>query len=180
MSRARHRLKDAAVLSAFLVIAAVVASSLRQSEARTMSHPLDYDRAIDLDAEDLAEAGIGEAYERLRPEFQKHVREPARVEESIDDETPRYSVKCGTKEFTIYGPEVEGDTWGRATFVFFTLVNEQLADSEYRFYAINGGNDLLGIFLTPAQAQAAQRALPNKRDWPYLPDDRPPWFGQHH
>src|SRR5262245_6831909 len=145
MSRARHKLKAAVVLSAFLVIAGLVASSPRQSEGRTVPHALDYDRAIDLDAEDLAETGIGEAYDRLRPELQKHVREPARVEESIDDETPRYSVKCGAKEFIIYGPEVhgdEGDTWGRATFVFFMLVNDQLADSEHRFYAINGGNDL--------------------------------------
>jgi hypothetical protein len=55
-----------------------------------------------------------------------------------------------------------------------------LANSEYRFYAINGGNDLGGMFLMPAQAQAAQKALPNKRDWPYLPEDVPPWYGQYH
>jgi hypothetical protein len=63
---------------------------------------------------------------------------------------------------------------------FFTIVNDQLARSHYRFYAINGGNDLFGVFLTPTLAEAAQKTLPNKSDWPYLPKDEPPWFGQYH
>jgi hypothetical protein len=145
-----------------------------------MSFTLDYDRWIPLDAESLAEAGIDEAYESLLPELRKYVQQPARIEELIDDDTPRYSVKCGAREFVIYGPEVEGYSWGRATTAFFTIVNDQLANSEYRFYAINGGNDLGGMFLTPAQARAAQETLPNNRDWPYLPEDVPPWYGQYH
>ncbi len=148
-----------------------------------MSFTLDYNRWIHLDAESLAETGIGQAYESLVPELRKYVRQPTPVEESIDDNTPRYAVKCGAREFVIYGPEVNGEpasSWGRATVAFFTIINDQLANSEYRFYAINGGNDLGGMFLTPAQARAAQGALPNKTDWPYLPEDMPPWYGQYH
>jgi hypothetical protein len=87
------------------------------------------------------------------------------------------------KEFVIYAPELHDgglDSWGRATAAFFTIVNDQLANSEYRFFAINGGNDLGGIFLTPSQAAAAQQALPNKTDWPYLPKLEPDWYGQYH
>jgi hypothetical protein len=62
----------------------------------------------------------------------------------------------------------------------FTIVNDQLATSEYRFYAINGGNDLGGMFLTPAQAAAAQKTLPNRTDWPYFPRDEADWYGQYH
>src|SRR5262245_56982129 len=134
-----------------------------------MSFTLDYDQLIPLDAESLAETGIGEAYESLLPELRKYVQQPTRVEESIDDDMPRYSVKCGAREFVIFGPEVDGEagnSWGRATVAFFAIVNDQLANSEHRFYAINGGNELGGMFLTPAQSRAAQEALPDKRDWP--------------
>ena len=136
-----------------------------------------------LDAEDLAEAGIREAYESLLPEIRKYVPKPAEVEEVIDHDAGRYAVKSGAREFVIYGPELHdevSDSWGRATVAFFTIVNDQLADSQYRFYAINGGNDLGGMFLTMSQAEAAQKALPNKSDWPYLPKDEPEWFGQYH
>jgi len=145
-----------------------------------MTNMLDYDRLIHLDAEELAETGIGEAYQALQPELRKYLPEPATIEELTDHDAPRYSVKCRDREFVIYEPGDEEESWGRATFAFFTLINDQLVSSEYRLYAINGGNDLGGMFLTEAQARAAQKALRNKGDWPYLPDNRPPWYGQHH
>ena len=144
---------------------------------------LDYDQLILLDAEDLAEAGIREAYESLLPQLRKYVPQPAHVEEVLDNDAGRYAVKSGTREFVIYAPDLDdkgGESWGRATVAFFTIVNDQLANSQYRFYAINGGNDLGGMFLMPPQAAAAQRALPNKTDWPYLPKDEPDWYGQYH
>jgi hypothetical protein len=144
---------------------------------------LNYDRWVHLDAEDLAETGIAEAYERLLPELRQYVSNPARVEEVIDNDTPIYSVRCGGNEYAIYGldlDEEEDGSWGRATVAFFDIINEQLAGTEYRFYAINGGNDLGGMFLTPAQAHESRAALPRPQDWPYLPTDLPPWYGQHH
>ena len=148
-----------------------------------MAFTLDYDLWIILDAEDLAETGIGEAYEGLLPELRKYVPQPAHVEEVIDNDTTVYSVRCVGREHAIYGPDLDeenGGSWGRATVVFFSIVNEQLAGTAYRFYAINGGNDLGGMFLTPAQALDARGALPNRRDWPYLPTAEPPWYGQYH
>jgi hypothetical protein len=149
-----------------------------------MSFELDYEQWISLDAENLAETGIAPAYESLLPELRKYVRQAAPVEERIDDDAPRYSVKCGAREFVIYGPELEDEpgsnSWGRATYAFFAIVNDQLANSAYRFYAINSGNDLGGMFLTSEQATAARKGLPRKLDWPYLPTDEPPWYGQYH
>lgn len=148
-----------------------------------MSDALDYDQWLHLDAENLAEAGIREAYESLLPELRKYVPQPAEIEEVIDNKAGRYAVKSGAKEFVIYAPDLHddgGESWGRATVAFFTIVNDQLASSQHRFYAINGGNDLGGMFLTQEEAAAAQKAIPNKTYWPYFPKDEPDWYGQYH
>ncbi len=147
-----------------------------------MGFVIDYDDAIHLDAEALAEAGIAEAYERLLTRLRKFVKQPLEVTEQLDDDAPSYSVQCGGKSFAIYAPELEetSNSWGNATVALFTIVDDQLVNSTHRFYAVNGGNDLFGIFLTPAQAAEAKRALPNKQDWPYLPKDEPEWYGQFH
>lgn len=143
---------------------------------------LDYDQLVPLDAEELAETGMAEAYERLLPELRKYVSQPLPMMEEIDHDSPVYSVRCGGKQYVIYGPDVDEEkssSWARATVAFFTIINEQLASTAYRFYAINGGNDLGGMFLTPAQAMESRAALPRPQDWPYLPVDEPPWYGQH-
>jgi len=134
-----------------------------------MGFMLTYDDAIHLDAEALAEGGIAEAYESLLRRLRMFVTHPARIEEFLDNDAPCYSVRCRDTEFEIYGPDLnedEGNSWGRATVALFSIVNEQLENSRHRLYALNGGNDLFGVFLTPAEATAAQRALPNRRDWP--------------
>ena len=145
-----------------------------------MSAALDYAQSIPLDAEALAENGIAEAYDALLPRLRRYAPSPTPLEESVDPETPRYSVRCGGEEFLIYEPGREDQAWGRATFTFFALVNAQLTQSKYRFYALNSGNDLDGIFLTEAQAKAARDGISTKRDWPYLPSDQAPWYGQPH
>lgn len=148
-----------------------------------MAFTLNYDDAIMLDAEDLAEGGIAEGYEALLPALRKFAKSPVAIEEDRDDDTPSYSVRCGDMRFDIYGPDLEegeGNSWGRATVALFSIVNAQLKQSSHRFYAINGGNDLLGMFLTPAQAEEAQKSLPNKSDWPYLPKNEEPYYGQYH
>jgi len=119
----------------------------------------------------------------LLPAFHKHVSEPSEIEEVIDNDAPKYVVKCRGKEYVIYSPDLKderSESWGRATCAFFTIVNDQLGKSDYRFYAINGGNDLGGMFLTPVQCDAAKRTLPCKTDWPYLPAPEDAWYGQNH
>jgi len=105
------------------------------------------------------------------------------VEEAIDNDTPVYAVRCGGKEHAIYGPSLDeegGGSWGRATVAFFSIVNEQLASTAHRFYAINAGNDLGGMFLTAAEAEGAIGSLRRKTDWPYIPQNEHPWYGQDH
>jgi hypothetical protein len=57
-----------------------------------MTFELDYDAPIPLDAEDLAEMGIGEAYTALAPILARFVAVPAILEERIDEKVGSYSV----------------------------------------------------------------------------------------
>ena len=142
---------------------------------------LNYDEMIHLDAEELAEGGIARAYEELLPQLREYVEQPAAIEEIADDDAPSYTVRFADKEFDIYGPHLpneHGESWRRAGYALFTIVNDQLAGSQYRFYALNGGNDLGGMFLTSAQAEAARKTLANKDDWPYLPGVDASKFGR--
>ncbi len=144
---------------------------------------LDYSKMHLLDSEDLAEGGILQAYDAVRETLSQYVAQPADIQEVVDDDEPSYTVKCRGQEYPIYSPELpndEGESWGRATHAFFKIVNDQLEKSEYRLYAINGGNDLGGMFLTEAECQAARKSLPRKEDWPYLPTLQHPWYGQFH
>jgi hypothetical protein len=142
---------------------------------------LDYESLIVLDAEDLAEGGIKQAYETLLPHLREYVAEPLSIEERLDVDAPSYAVVAGGTEYVVYGPGVsEENSWARATFILFRIVNDQLAHADHRLYAINGGNDLGGMLLTQSEAEDARRSLPNPTDWPYLPDDSDPWCGQFH
>lgn len=105
---------------------------------------------------------------------------PAAVSERIDSDSPSYAVSRLGVDYPIYAKGDHDESWGRATFALFDIVNRQLAKTPYRFFAINGGNDLGGMFLTPAQAEAAKKSLPRKQDWPYLPSENKPWYGQYH
>ncbi|WP_095200957.1 hypothetical protein [Mesorhizobium carmichaelinearum] len=144
---------------------------------------IDYDNAHHLDAENLAEQGIAKAYNDVLPELRQYVKNPIAIHQSVDAYATRYAVHAAGQELVIYGPDIPGSedkSWGTATYVFFKIINDQLASSDVRFYALNGGNDLFGIFLTPSQAEDAKRSLPTRADWPYLPDAEWPWYGQYH
>lgn len=163
------------------ILAAIFASSVAVAEPTHVG--LDYERLIMLDAERLAETGIKDAYDLVTPALAAYVGEPAILVEHVNSDSPSYSIECAGNQYVIYAPSIPGseaESWGRATYAFFAIINAQLNGSGVRFYAINGGNDLGGMFLTQAQAEDARRTLAAKSDWPYLPSPEPPWYGQYH
>jgi hypothetical protein len=96
-----------------------------------MDFHLDYDQWIHLDAENLAECGIAEAYESLLPQLRHYVAQPISIEEDIDNNAPRYAVRWAGKEFVVWDPTSSpADIWGRAMYILFFIVNDQLAGSE--------------------------------------------------
>ena len=147
-----------------------------------MAFTLNYDNMLFLDAEDLAEAGIKKAYDSLARDLARYISPPAEVWEIVDNDAPSYVVRCGDQEYLIYSSEVsndEGQSWGRAAYAFFKIVNDQLTKSEHRLYAINGGKELGAMFLTQSECETERRSLPGKGNWPYLPT-LDPWYGQYH
>ena len=144
---------------------------------------LDYSGAIHLDAEDLAEQGLAEGYARVLPTLKNYVASPIILKEEVDSERGIYTVLVGTHAQRIFPSPLGGgedESWGVATATLFNTVNRQLSYAPVKFYALNSGNDLMGIFLTERQAAGARKAVKRRVDWPYLPTMRAPWFGQYH
>ena len=148
-----------------------------------MNTPLDYDNLINLDAENLAELGLKEAYIELLPKLKEFVTNPIEIKETIDSDAPAYKISAGENNYVIFDPKVPGseeNSWVLSTYAFFDIVNQQLETSEVKLYAINGGNDLGALFLTEAEARQAINELKNPTDWPYLPTLDAPWYGMGH
>jgi hypothetical protein len=143
---------------------------------------IDYDTAIHLDAEALAETGIQTAYEEILQELRKYIDHPSKVVEVIDQINSKYSIIANGRTYVIYDEQLDPkmNSWGNATFAFFDIINSQLVNSPVRFYALNGGNDLFGIFLPPQDAESSKKGIKRKSDWPYLPKNETQWFGMFH
>ncbi|MFB9245122.1 hypothetical protein IV454_22245 [Massilia antarctica] len=144
-------------------------------------NPLDYEQLVALDAESLAEQGILTSYSELLPRLKEYSAAPLEVTEVQSNDGLGYTVEAGGRQFVIWEVLESGkqnnDGWERATVAFFQIVNASLEASTYHFYAINGGNDLFGMFLTEQEFIAARQAIARRSDWPWLPDDRLPHYG---
>jgi len=141
--------------------------------------PLNYDEIVHLDAEDLAEQGILSAYQELQPRLQQYISSPPiEISEEVDYDLASYIIHANGKRYVIVenGGQTP-DCWERATVAFFEIVNSNLEGSSSKFYALYGGNDLSGMFLSEEQYVAARRALKKCSDWPWLPVYEPPHYG---
>jgi hypothetical protein len=170
---------------ALIILACTVTTACN---ANTGSAPktfeLDYANMLILDAESLAEGGIKEGYESVLPQLSRLVSQPAAIEEIVDDKAPSYEIRAQGIAYRIHAPDLDNrefQSWARATHALFKIVNGQLeeAQADRRFYAINAGNDLGGIFLTASEWEAAKASLTRKTDWPYMPTSEPPAYGQY-
>lgn len=160
------------LLTVFLCIASTAATA----------HELDYGTAIQLDAEDLAEQGMAEGYAKVQPALKTYVVAPLVMREKLDAHRSIYTVMTGGRSQRIFPSPLGGnqyESWGVATAALFEAVNRQLGAAPVKFYALNAGNELMGIFLTARQAAAARKTLKRRSDWPYLPTMRAPLFGQY-
>jgi hypothetical protein len=136
------------------------------------------------DPEDLAEGGVAEWLDELRPMLE---RMGIRIDEDVEQEfgESRYVVRFGGREHTIYdlagadaaaaedGALLWGISWSRA----FALLNDLLerARSSERAYAAYEA-DLW--FLTPELFELLTAELTDARERPYVPTEQPPWFGE--
>jgi hypothetical protein len=140
-------------------------------------------RFFHADAEDLAEGGVAGFLDAIRPVLQAHGVAAVVEEDGFSDR--EYWLRVSGRHWLIYSPEEldsrpEGsDIWSLATVRAFAYINELLAAAAApdRLYAVNGGNDLFGIFLTPELLQAVHEYAGRVRGRPYTPVDEPPSHG---
>lgn len=102
------------------------------------------------DAEDLAEGGIGEFLETIRPFLEKQNIELNVGNEDFSDKG--YIIEINGFKYEIYSEDElnSEDLWELSTNRSFAIVNKLLteANSNERIYILYGGNDLRAIFLT--------------------------------
>lgn len=126
---------------------------------------------------------MAEGYASVLPALKVYVAAPLVLSEKLDPDRGIYTVMTGGHSQRISPSPFGGDeyeSWGVATAALFEIVNRQLVAKPVKFYALNAGNDLMGIFLTEQQAAVARKNIKRRSDWPYLPIMRAPWFGQYH
>jgi hypothetical protein len=147
-------------------------------EANASEDSIDYEQVVHLDAEDLAEQGIKAAYAGLMPALLHYARAPIEISEEINADAGSYAVVANGTRHEIWGPALNSeDGWARATVTFFDIVNANLGQSPVKFYALYGGNDLSGAFLTSEQYALARKSIKNPSHWPYIPAMEPPHYG---
>jgi len=140
--------------------------------------PLNYDDFVHLDAEDLAEQGILSAYKALLPRLNQYTESPIEVTEEIDNDAASYAICVAGQRHEIWERGAQNkDGWERATVAFFEVVNANLRHSSHKFYALYGGNDLGGMFLTEEEFAAARQTLKKRSEWPWMPTNDPPHYG---
>lgn len=142
------------------------------------------------DAEDLAEGGIGRFIREAQPFLSAQGIRIPDLQDEVSDQG--YVVRVGGVPHKIYdAADLKRDTagkepgliWGLAMARGFALVDQLLesAGSPERVYAINGGNDLFAIFLTPELLRTiSEQPDAVAKDGPYKPTEEYPWFGQPH
>jgi hypothetical protein len=148
------------------------------AEAKSPEDSIDYEQVVHLDAEDLAEQGIKTAYVELMPALLRHSKAPIEISEEIDADAGSYTVVANGSRHEIWAPALNSeDGWARAAVTLFSIVNANLDQSSVKFYALYGGNDLSGVFLTSEQYALARKTIKNPSYWPYLPVMEPPHYG---
>lgn len=140
----------------------------------------DEDVYVLTDAEDLAEGGIKEKYDEILDEIRKYVKEPVEIQETRGEYGEFYRVTAGGVEYPIYEDPNDEESWGRAAVAFFDIVNRQLVGSGIEFYAVYGGNEMMGVFLTPAEFDNMRQKNQDRGEWPYRPVMEAPWYGMPH
>lgn len=134
-----------------------------------------WDNIVMLDAEELAEGSFVDIYDKMVvPALKKYVPEPAKVVEDLDADKGVYKVNALGTWYVIFAYFDDDQSNANATIAMFDIVNRQLESTPYKFYAIGGGNDLGGVFLTKEGYDRLVKTTPRKNDWPYIPQPEKP------
>ena len=143
---------------------------------------LNWDELIHLDVEELAEGGMTEAYDNLSSILERYVTQALTLTAIEFEDSDDYVVELNGKRWIIYDDNTQssGDAWVNAAVAFFEIVNSQLTNSDWTFYAFYGSHDFSGMFLTQQEFDRARVKIPKKSDWPYMPTHDDEFNGRPH
>ena len=106
-------------------------------------------RAFLADAESLAEGGVATFLDQIGPFLRN---QGVRIDSLAEDFGEQYAIKINGRSHILYSAQElrEKEIWGLTPARTFAIVNGLLdqAGSPERLYTVNGGNDLLAVFLT--------------------------------
>lgn len=155
------------------IVSLIFALSI-QSYAQSWADDLGYGKKmIPLDAEDLAEMGIKSNVIKMTKEHPKLLPEVIDVKENIGEQSSTYEVVYKDVVYKIFDANSHSaskvsDSWTAATAAFFKIINMNIKNKNVKFYAIMGGNDLHGAFLTNAEYKKIKKVSMSD-EMPYLP-----------
>lgn len=161
-----------------LALAALLGTATGSVARQAGGDPIPYDEVLNLDAETLAEVGIVQVYDEIEPVIASHGGTPDSFREIVDEQSGSYAIEHRGVVYPVSGGDIGvAQGWGNAAAVFFEIVNRQMEGSEYRFYALDHGNGLQGVFLTDQQFAAARAFHRKGVNVPFVPTREPPMFG---
>lgn len=100
---------------------------------------------------------------------------PDTLREITDEAIGTYAIEHRGSVYPVSGGRISAEQgWANAAAVLFEVVNRQMEGSEYRFYALDHGNGLQGVFLTERQFTAARAFHRKGTDIPFVPTREPP------
>lgn len=134
-------------------------------------------RSVHLDAEDLAEGGLGDGLLRIGALARNRgLRLDSFATLSVE---PAYVVSLNGRDYTAYDGMEAQDTatsWPLATETFFRMINDGLSvHTKDRAFALYRGNDLAVIFLDPSLVPLFDAMPVEER--PYTPTRKGPFYG---
>lgn len=116
-------------------------------------------RMFDADAERLAEGGVKDLLDYMRPMLKVEGWEVESIAQSYDS-NQGYTIRMGADEVTMWGPGEANRSWELTTIRTITLINERLAKvgSDERVHVLDGGEDASFVLLTAAMRRAIEQS----------------------
>jgi hypothetical protein len=109
-------------------------------------------RAFGADCERLAEGGVEDLIDYMRPALQVEGCAPGAIDQSYEPENGGYTLTIGTERKVIWNGSEARNSWQLATTRTAELINRWLtqAGSQERLHLLNSGHDGVFVLLTPS------------------------------
>lgn len=116
-------------------------------------------RAFDADAERLAEGGVKDLLDYLRPALKTEGCDLGASTETYDARHG-YTLTIGAEQHTMWSESEAEKSWDLTTRRAAALVNERLerAGSQERLHLLHSGEDAVFVLLTPAMRELIVRS----------------------